>query len=155
MSSAVASPLCPAAVAGGPFGATLASDIVMLHRAIIASLLRVPREAGEDDGSYARRRGREAQKQIDAQSSWESRAARQVFRWHAHLRRRHVQSWATEVFRIQGSGWLQIQRLASGSLDSLAGILGMREGAGRPRVRYEDGVRFLQTKYANDEDEGS
>ena len=40
-----------------PIGATLASEIVMLHRAVIVSLLRVPREAGEDDSSYARRRG--------------------------------------------------------------------------------------------------
>ena len=109
----------------------------------------------DDDATCSRRGGREAQQHISSAGSWESRSAKIVLQWHKHLRRRHVQSWATDAFHTQDSRWLQLRRLASGSLSSFAGALGSRERAGKPHIRFEDGVRFLKSKYADSEDEGS
>ena len=130
-----------------PIGIALLAAIRALQGQLVASLLRVPKEPGEDDAAYARRRGREAQSHIVAAEAWGLKAARQVVRWHDHLQRRHVDSWACKFFHMHDNRWLQLQRLLAGSVDTMAGILGMREVAGRPRVRYEDGVRFLLQEF--------
>ena len=130
-----------------PIGKTLLAAIRALQGQLVSTLIRIPREPGEDDASYARRRGREAQAVIAARESWGFKCARQVVRWYAHLKRKHVDSWACRFFHMRDARWLQLQRLIAGSVSTMAGALGLREVAGRRRIRFEDGVNFLLQEF--------
>ena len=123
-----------------PIGSTLSSRIAALQRSVIASILKIPREVGETDESYACRRGREAAKHACLLGPWEVRAAGRVVDWTEHLERHHVRSWAAELYAFQGSKWLQLRRAAQSSASVFAGMLGLREWPGRPRVRFDEGV---------------
>ena len=89
-----------------------------------------------------RRLGREASKHCERVGCWSVLAASRVVSWDAHARRGHEYSWAADLIAVQGSRWLEIQRLAKNSVSAFAGTLGLREAPGRPRIRFHEGVVY-------------
>ena len=132
-------------------GSTLGSKLLAVQRAVISSVLRLPRETGEEDVVYACRRGREAGRHVSRVGAWDVRAARRIVEWAEHLQRGHVSSWAVSIFPFQCSKWLQVRRAAQNSISIFAGVLGLRQIAGRPRIWFEEGLSYAKDRIAEPE----
>ena len=105
-----------------------------MQRAIVASVLRIPKETGEQPDVYARRRCRAASVFCAQVGEWDLLAADRIVSWHGHMVRNHSYSWANELIQVQDSQWMQARRLFMRSTSAFAGILGLREAPGRLRV---------------------
>ena len=126
-------------------GSTLASILQGLQRSLISAVMRLPRDRGEDDLSFWRRRGREAARHAVRVGLWDKRAAVRILSWAGHMQRGHAPSWAVQILPVQCSRWLQVKRAAAKSLSVFAGILGSRESPGRPPIRFEEGVEYCSS----------
>ena len=122
----------------------MSSCIAALQRALVSCVSRIPRAAFEPDADYLRRRGRVAGRMCVEVGSWEVLVADRVISWYEHVDRAHCRSWATMMQPQRGGIWLQVQRLAAQSQSVLAGALGLREYAGRPRTRWEEAVQWCR-----------
>ena len=97
-------------------GKTLLKKVASVQRALVACCMRLPRESGETDDVYCRRRGREAGRVADGCGCWARKVAGRVVSWDQHLLRGHKVSWATILRQHQDSAWLQAQRRLHSSL---------------------------------------
>ena len=123
-----------------PLGESLLSDIGILQKQVVASLIKLPKESWETPEAYCMRRGREAARHIDRSNCWMLKACSRVQSWDAHVIRGHFWSWAVEARPCRDSVWLQSRRLFNRSKSAFAGLLLSRARRGRPRVRWEEGL---------------
>ena len=75
-----------------------------LQRAIVASILRVPKDVGEEAETYARRRCRVAGVFCLDVGEWSKLVAERIVSWHGHMQRNHAYSWANELCDVQPLG---------------------------------------------------
>ena len=116
-----------------------------VQNAVVASCLRLPRQIGEDDAAFARRRNKEAAKWIGPQRCWARRVAANILSWDEHIRRASKTSWATILVRYRDSRWLQARRLLQKSASIFSGRLASRAAPSRPHTRWEEGVEHAKS----------
>ena len=124
-----------------------AGVITQIDRAqaiMTASLQRLPRDVGESEAEYWRRRHRAAGKICRERGLWSTRCAARTLKWHDHISRNHIGSWPGYLLQTQSPLWLRAQRRVANSASEFAGALGMRSSAGHPHVRWEEGVVFAE-----------
>ena len=112
------------------------------QRRLVACMMRLPRNPGEELAPYLRRRSLEAGRVCSRSLVWSELCAQRVVNWAAHLERRSAQSWATQAWHWRGSAWYEARRMLQNSRSAFGGKLGMRVSGGRPRTRFHDGVRL-------------
>ena len=123
-----------------PMGMTLHSNIQALHRALIASMMRIPRAEGEGSEDYLRCRGRAAAGHAVRVGEWGGRVAARIVSWDDHVSRGHVFSWAVVLRDSKLNRW-SLVRLAA---EETYRVLVSRECSGRPHIRSEEGVRYCK-----------
>ena len=65
---------------------------------MVASMLRLPRLAGEEADSYVRRRGRTARRHCLIQGAWSAHWFARAVAWDDHLARAHdANSWSVRL----------------------------------------------------------
>ena len=114
---------------------TLAEDIDRVQRKMFSILAKVPRQAGENDDTYFRRRRRQVSVTCKTHGLWSIRFAERICKWDAHLcRPANRNSWAAKLLQWQGREWLAIRRarFTSGTCTRLQ--------PGTPCPRWHDGV---------------
>ena len=131
-----------------PLSETMLSEIGALQNAVVACLIRLPRDPFEETEEYCRRRAREARRVVGQSSCWMRQAANRVISWEDHMQRAHTWTWATEVRECRDSLWLQSRRMINNSASAFAGILLSRPERGRPRVRWEEGLLVARAAIA-------
>ena len=114
-----------------------------------ASLQRLSREIGESEDEYWRRRRRAAGKICRERGLWSTRCASRTLTWHAHCVRNHAGAWPGHLLKQQNPLWLRAQRRLQRSASEFAGALGIRTAAGRPHIRWEEGVLFAEQHVAD------
>ena len=119
-----------------PFQMTYANKLDGIQNHMVARLFPVQPRPWEDQDRYFERR-RQLSAQISGQTGrWSADWAHAVLSWKDHVVRGHDSgSWSKPIFEYHGQDWLQQQRLINGR-----GRLGTRAGAGRPAVRYHEGI---------------
>ena len=132
----------------------VASELDCLQQKMTASLLKLPRDEGEEADAYVRRRGRAARKLCVANGKWSALWFRRAVQWDEHLARPlNSNSWAAKLRMYRGRSWLMEQRskfapsvasLASPA-SMLAGRTGTRAQAGKVHMRFHDGIEYART----------
>ena len=115
-----------------------------------ATVMRVPRDAGEDVDAYVRRRGRLARKQCLEQGRWSAFWFDRAIKWDEHLaRERNIFSWSARLRDYRGMQWLMERRAAlapsaSSVLSIRAGRTGTRAMRGKVHARWHDGIEYAR-----------
>lgn len=92
---------------------------------------------------WRRRRGRILGLHVVEEGRWSTHVAYKVCTWYNHVLRDHSRSWCAPLLEWRGSSWLAARRLSLGS-SAFGGKLDLREGAGSPGIRFEDGVQLAR-----------
>ena len=131
-----------------PISTTMLGKLESLQNAVVACVLRIPMQAGEEAGEFHRRRGREARRCIKRSDSWRLKVCRRTSSWKDHLERGHVWSWAVEISACRDDLWLQSQRMLNSSASMFAGVLGCRDSPGRPFTRWQESMYLVAAELA-------
>ena len=119
-----------------PFQATYANRLNGIQNHMMARLLQITPDSGEDIDTYFSRRRRLSAQMSRRQGKWSVAWAKSCVTWEAHVLRGHDPgSWAKRIYEWHGQQWLQEQRLQQGRRGT-----GTRAGPGRPATRYHEGV---------------
>ena len=131
----------------------VASEVDAMQQKMTASLLRLPRNGGEDAPEYVRRRGRLARKVCKESGSWSEHWFDRCLRWDEHLARgRNSYTWAARLRDFRGAQWLIDRRASfapavashSSPASILAGRTGTRAYRGKVHMRWHDGVELAR-----------
>ena len=118
----------------------IAIELDRLQTKMIATLQRVPRISGEAADAYCRRRKKAASKLSQECGIWSKRWYARAIAWDDHVGRAHnPYSWPSVLQEFQGADWLDEQRV----LRRMQGT-GTRASAGRPCMRWSDGIAFAR-----------
>jgi hypothetical protein len=129
----------------------IGSEVDKIQQKMTASLLRLPREPGEEADSYVKRRGRAARKICSERGLWSNHWFGRSLAWDEHLARpRNFVSWPAKLREYRGRQWLIEQRASfapsvasRGSTASVfAGRTGTRSFPGKVQARWHDGIDF-------------
>ena len=129
----------------------IGSEVDTLQQKMTASLLRLPRDPGEEAEHYVRRRGR-----IARSISYEHGRRSQLWfgralSWDEHLARPRInQCWPAKLRNYKGKEWLMERRAlcapaaasSAGTASVFAGRTGTRALPGKVHVRWHDGIDF-------------
>ena len=134
-------PICDFRAARWAYHETLAEDIDRTQRKMMSILARIPRQTGESDNIYFRRRRRQISTTCTQSGLWSLRFANRVCSWDAHLHREANQnSWAAKLLRYHGEEWLAARRSRFGGAFGPSGRTCTRILPGAPCPRWHDGV---------------
>ena len=130
----------------------IANEISILQQKTFCIALKLPREIGEENIEYVRRRGRIARRTCKQHGLWTSRWFSRAISWDNHLSRgRNSNSWSSRLRDFHAKQWLIEQRQSffafeSQSSSCLAGRTGTRAVHGRVFMRWHDGIEFAQAR---------
>ena len=142
-------PITRLGYSSAPPQAALKKTVDKFQIRLAAQLLPVRRFAGESDASFFRRRAHITSTKVKAHGLWSDIWYQRACNWHHHILRNHNgRMWSSHVLKVRNSDWLAARRavyapVASVALrpfTALAGRLNLRSHAGRPSVRWEDGI---------------
>ena len=129
-------------------------ELDQLQQKMVASLIRLPRDAGEEAADYVRRRGRSARKICIEQGMWSHHWFSRSVLWDDHLARpRNFNSWPAQLREYRGKQWLMDRRASfapsvassDSTVSILAGRTGTRSVRGKVHVRWHDGIDFARS----------
>ena len=132
----------------------IASEVDRLQQKMVASVVRLPRVAGEEAADYVRRRGRLARKSCAEQGIWSQHWFSRAVHWDDHLcRPLNFATWPAQLREHRGKQWLMDCRASlaparsssSSEVSVLAGRTGTRTFSGKVHTRWHDGVDFARS----------
>ena len=132
----------------------IAIELDHIQQKMTPTLLRIPRNEGEELDSFVRRRGRAARKCALGQGLWSQHWFGRSVRWDDHLSRpSNFHTWAAKLREYHGKEWL-IDRRASfapstasreSTASATAGRTGTRSVHGKVHMRWHDGIDFARS----------
>ena len=125
-------------------------ELDSVHRKMVVTIQRVPKQLGEDHRAYAQRRGRIAGMICKISGRWSGRWFQRALDWNEHLERpRNHRSWASRLLHYHDRAWFIDRRVAllpqsapNGSC--LAGRTDTRAYRGYVQMRWHDGIEFAK-----------
>ena len=133
----------------------VAFELDHVQQKMTSSLLRLPRDDGEEIESFVRRRGRAARKCNEEMGLWSQHWFARAIRWDDHLSRPiNHHTWAAKLREYRGKDWL-MQRRASfapstasraSSVSMTAGGTGTRAVRGYVHTRWHDGIDMARNR---------
>ena len=132
----------------------IAAEVDHIQQKMTSSLLKLPREPGEEAEAYVRRRGREARKCNMSQGLWSQHWFGRAIRWDDHLARPANQhTWAAKLREYKGKEWLMHRRALfapsaasrGSSVSITAGRTGTRSVHGKVHMRWHDGIDLARS----------
>lgn len=138
-----------------PCQKSIALELDVTQKRMVASLDRATREPGEDVHAFCRRRRRHAGDLCRKHGLWSDFWFQRVLNWHEHLKR-HVESHLHWILDWHGESWLQEQRMQFVPENSVlcrlyafAGLAGTRANSGKVQPRWHEGVSYAQDNKSN------
>ena len=128
----------------------IALELDKLQQKMTATVMRVPRVAGEDIDVYVRRRGRIARNHCVQQGRWSDFWFGRAIQWDDHLaRERNSYSWSARLRDYRGMQWLMDRRASlaprdSNSVSIKAGRTATRAVRGKVHARWHDGIEYAR-----------
>lgn len=124
-----------------PIQKSLIRQMDIQQRKMYASVLAIKRYAGEDDQTYAHRKGRAASQYMDSMGKWSQRYCDRAIKYYEHCKRAHDPYALTPyVLALLPAQELQALRVANNSGNTTAGQLHLRTQRGQPASRFEESI---------------
>ena len=137
-------PIAACRMSRWPYQVHSAKRIDRTQTKMIAILMNLRPQPGDDPEMFVRRRNRAAASEARNRGRWSETWRKRVIEWNGHLGRElNQKSWAYKTLHYHGKAWLQEQRRihAVGQNGSLiAGRTGTRAEPGIVHRRWHDGV---------------
>ena len=119
-------------------------EIRSVQRKMVAAIVRLPAEPGEDAVTYVRRRNAAMTNLISRDASWNLDYCNRLAAWDAHLHRpRNKHSWPSKMVGFQASEWLEAHRAMRHC------GTGTRVSRGGPATRWHEGIEFAEKMLKN------
>ena len=127
----------------------IAQELDAAHKKMVATVLRVPRQLGEEAPDYVKRRGRLAACACQKSGKWSQRWFKRATNEHLE-RPRNGNSWPAKLLHHMDRDWFRQRRFSllpaqSQNGSCLAGRTNTRAFQGRVHSRWHDGIEYART----------
>ena len=118
--------------------------IAALERDMLASLMRLYPDAGEDEAVFACRKHRELSKLIPFEKSWAAKVCKAVLSYEKHVQRNHSNAWCASLSAATPDFTKSLRKQLKGKVASIAGALFGRQEPNRPRFAHKEGLELAR-----------